>query len=224
MLAAFAVRQPIDRIITMCLAMPLLIGAAKADSLRQGIGVLCAVFAAHSGVVIGLTVLAPDRIAALLPFGQTYWHESHHWIVSGVNPEYELSSWVPAHAIALFGVPLLSYISLGGVLLLNGLFQVDMMNVYVGNLISTSHNPFIALGLGWHPWSVTRGIGFLVLGFEAVSWSLQRMTHTIISSPRRRTARCCLGVGFLLLDATVKLTLMETVRSILNSNLISTGA
>lgn len=196
----------------------MVLAAVRHESRVQAMALLCVIFAAHSATVIGLTVTAPEETAELIGFGEKYWQESRDWIVSGENPEYELSSWVPAHLIALFGVPVASYVSLGSVLFINGLHQVDMMNVYVGNLIRNSQNPLIALGLGWHPWSMMRGIGFLLLGSEAIRFSLERMLQQ--PAARRRLQVIAIGVGFLVLDALLKLTIMESVRGVLFDNLI----
>lgn len=219
-LLSFGVGIPLDRPLTTLLAFPLLLGAVRGDSLRQCIGVLLSIFAAHSLTVIALTYHHAAEVASIIPFGDAYWHETHEWLVTGKNPEYELSSWVPAHVQALFGVPIASYLTFGGALLAQGLYQVDMMNVYVGNLLAASSNPVIALGLGWHPWSMMRGVGFLFLGIEAVSYSLERLIRITLSTRRRRVLRWGIGIGFLLVDATVKLTFMETVRSILQANLL----
>lgn len=213
----------IDRALSAVLTVPLLLGAVRGDRIRQGTGILLTVFASHSATVIAISALQPTIAADLYPHGEAYWQETHAWIVTGQNPEYELSSWVPAHIQALFGVPLASFITLGGALLAQGLYQVDMMNVYVGNLLTTSSNPVVAVGLGWHPWSMLRGMGFLILGLEAVSLSLQRLIRTPLSSRKSRRCRWCLGIGFLLADATVKFACMESVRNILQSNLLDSG-
>lgn len=222
-LLSFLLRFSLDRPLTTVLMFPFLLGAVRGGSFRQCVGLLLSIFAAHSVTVILLTYGYATEIAMLIPFGDQYWHETHEWLVTGKNPEYELSSWVPAHVQALFGVPIASYVTFGGALFAQGLYQVDMMNVYVGNLLAASANPAIALGLGWHPWSMMRGIGFLLLGLEAVSWSLERLIRIPLSTGRQRILRCGIGIGFLLLDATVKLTCMEPVRSILQANLLEPG-
>src|SRR5262249_25128137 len=132
--------------------------------------------------------------------------------LTGENPEYQLSHWVPAQAQLLVAVLLFAYTSFGGVVFWQGLHEVDLMNVYVGSLLRESADPFQAVLLGWHPWSVCRGLGYLLLTFEVASLSLARFTGRPLSSGRRRAWRWGLGLGFLALDGVLKATLMEAVR------------
>jgi hypothetical protein len=69
--------------------------------------------------------------------------------------------------------------------------------------------------LGWHPWSVCRGIGYLVLTYEIASLSLSRLSGTPLASLQARQWRWGLGLGFLVLDGIIKYTLLEAVRRVL---------
>lgn len=210
----------LDRPLTTLAMTPLLLAAARRDCMPCGLALLGLVFVAHSATMIGLTALTPDRVASVFPPGQAYWIESRDWILSGVSPEYETSYWLPAHVMQFVGGAFFTFTSLGGVLIWEGLYQVDLMNVYVGNLVLNSDNPLLALGLGWHPWSVLRGVGFLFVGFEACSYSLERFLGTPFSTRRRRLIRWGFGTGFLALDGAVKFCCLGIIRDTLHSNLL----
>lgn len=218
--AAVVFRLPIDRPLTAFALTPLLVAAARRDSAALGLGILALAFVAHCAAMICVTAFAPEALAAIFPDGAAYWEESRTWIVTGVNPEYELSSWVPAHFQLAAAGAFLTYTSLGFVLIWEGLFQVDLMNVYVGNLVTQSESVPLALALGWHPWSVLRGVGFLLIGYEVSSWSFERMLGFPLSTRRRRAVRWSVGLGFLILDGVVKYLCLDTVQQILRDNLI----
>ncbi len=219
-LVAVLFQAPLDRPLTTLAMTPLLLAAVRRDCMSRGLALLSLVFIVHSAMMIGLTAAAPNDVAAVFPSGQAYWHESRDWILTGVSPEYETSYWLPAHVMQFVGGAFFTFTSLGGVLIWEGLYQVDLMNVYVGNLILSSDNPLLALGLGWHPWSVLRGIGFLFVGFEACSYSLERFLGTRFSTRRRRLLRWGIGTGFLALDGVVKFFFLGMIRDTLHSNLL----
>ena len=219
-LASVLLQIPVDRPLTTIALTPLLLATVRQDSTRRGIVLLSLVFVAHSAAMIWLTVVSPERVAELFPQGQAYWLESREWILTGKSPEYEIAHWLPAHVMQLVGGAFFTFTSLGAVLIWEGLYQVDLMNVYVGNLVRTSSHPLIALGFGWHPWSVLRGLGFLFVGFEACSLSLERMLARPLSTRRRRQLRWAVGVGLLACDGIVKFLCLGIIRDILHSNLL----
>jgi hypothetical protein len=219
-LVAYALSLPVAHALAALLLVALLAAAAVRDTTAGAVGVVAVAILAQSAVNVSLAAVDPEGLAAVLPAGRAYWEESRHWIVTGQNPEYELGSWLPAHALLLAGVTLLTYVSLGLTPLLRGLEQVDMMNYYVGRLVAHSDSPWLAVACGWHPWSVLRGIGCVVLLFEVVSLSFERLTARPLSTPRRRLLRWTAGIAFLVLDGIVKYTCMEPVRVLLAENLI----
>lgn len=216
---SYAAGLPGAHALTAIGTVPLLAGAAVRDAMWRGMAALCLIMLGQSAVNVTLAAVDPEGLAAVLPAGARYWQESRQWIVTGVNPEYELSSWLPEHLLLWIGVPLLAYVSLGVAPLVRGLEQVDMMNFYVGRLIAGSESPWLAGTLGWHPWSVCRGVGCVILIYEVVSFSLSRLTGRPLSTPRRRAARWTAALVFLALDCAVKYTCMEPVRSALHANL-----
>jgi hypothetical protein len=176
-------------------------------------------FAAHSVLVIGLAALDPVGLAVIFPDGEAYWEQSREWIVSGASREYQPGWWLPAHFQLLAAMAAFTYTSLGLISLWQGFHEVDLMNFYVGALLAHSRHPGVALTVGWHPWSVCRGLGYLVLTFEVASFSLQRLTGVPLSPTGRRWRRWLAGLALLLLDGLLKYTLLEPVRQVLAANL-----
>lgn len=215
---AYAFDWPGHHAVTGMLLMPLLVGAVVRDSLRLAVAGVGAALVGHSALIIGLVANDPASAAAFFPAGEAYWQESCDWILTGRSKEYLLSWWLPAHGQLLVAALLFSYTSLGFVTLWQGLYEVDLMNCYVGRLLLHAQNPAVALTVGWHPWSVCRGVGYLLLTFAIVGVSLERLTGRSFGSGRRRAAVAAAGLGFVLLDGVLKFTLLEPVRQVLLGN------
>ncbi|MFM9962242.1 MAG: hypothetical protein ACKV2Q_13595 [Planctomycetaceae bacterium] len=207
--------------LTAVLAVPVILGAVRRDLTWRGWFALVLIVVGHCGVNITLAAWYPERLSVILPQGLRYWQESRAWIETGINSEYELRSWIPAHLQLAAGLLPLAYLSWGLIPVAAGFEQCDMMNFYVGRLIAESSNPWVAGGLGWHPWSLCRGIGAVFLILEMTSWSVERFTGERLSSTARRRQRWVWGVTFLAVDALMKATLTEHVRQILAAGLHS---
>ncbi len=207
------------RILTALMLTPLLLGAVARDSPGQGLALVGSVFGMHSALVLVLAAHDPVWLGQILPGGVDYWERSRSWITTGVSREYELAWWVPSHLLIFAGVNLFGYLSLGWLVFWEGLYQVDLMNYYVAQLIVHSPNPGWALLVGWHPWSLCRGIGCFLVVFEVASLSFQRLTGVPLSPPGRRCRRWLAGFAFFLLDGVVKYALLEVVRQVLANNL-----
>src|SRR5262249_10273726 len=134
--------------------------------------------------------------------------------------EYDPGWWLPAHVQLLAGMVLFCYTSLGLIPLWQGLYEVDLMNFYVGRLIAHSHAPGLALAVGWPPWSLGRGVGYLFLTYEVTAWSFTGLTGAPPSRPSGRRWRWGLGLAFLGLDVLLKAFFLEDVRRLLAGNLI----
>lgn len=192
------------------LLFPLLVVFLKADRFAHGVALIATAFAAHSVVAILLSRIAPETAAACLPGGSEYWAKNLHWIRTGEDPEYVLANWLPAHAQLTVAMLLFGYVSLGLIPFMQGFYEVDLMNFYVGRLMETSGDAPLSLLLGWHPWSVARGLGYVALIFEVAALSYARLTGTT----RRglRAGRLGLALLFLVADGVIKYGLMEGVR------------
>ena len=73
--------------------------------------------------------------------------------------------------------------------------------------------------LGWHPWSLCRGLGYLFLTYEIASLSLARLTGVSLSPWQRRLGRWLIGLTFLMLDGLLKYLCLDPVRQILAGHL-----
>lgn len=199
----------------------LVVGAARADVWGKAAAALAVAFAAHC---VGAVLLArhfPDLSAALFPGGFEYWTQARTWIRTGVDPEYELANWVPAHLHLAAAMVPLSYLSLGLIPCLQGFHEVDLMNFYVGRLLAESGDAGVSLLVGWHPWSVLRGVGFTVLTATLGVASYQRLVGQPWGGAARLWLRLGVGVGFLLADGLAKVWLMEPVRLALAQRLLA---
>lgn len=115
-------------------------------------------------IVICATIWFPQRAAASILNGTQYWNEMLQWIQTGVGTESTPLRFIPQHFLhflIFFGLSLLTASILS---LLMGAVLMNYMSFYVGNLISISHDSFLAALMGWHPWAVLRVISFVVLG------------------------------------------------------------
>ena len=198
--------------------MILCLPCARADDWVKGISLIGLAYLAHCAVVIAVAYADPQRVAPLLPGAEAYWQKQIRWISTGADPEYRLSAWVPAHLALLGAAFLFSYTSLGSILFYEGFFEVDLMNFYNAQLMAHSSNHAVSLALGWHLWSWLRGLGYLFIAFEIISFSLRRMTGVSLVG-RLRWQRFCIGLAFLIADGLVKVVLLEPVREQMMFNL-----
>lgn len=220
LLCGYATQWPGAGLLGSLLIVPLVVAAASRDRLLHGLAAVGAAFGAHGALAIAIVAHDPDSLVKVLTGGNAYWMQSRQWIVTGVSREYELNWWLPAYFQHVSAMVLFTYTSMGLVTLWQGFYEADLMNFYVGQLIAHSQSPWVAVAVGWHPWSVCRGMGYLFLTFEVVSLSLERLTGLPLSTAPRRRLRWALGLTFLVADGLVKYFFLETVRGALASNLL----
>ncbi|HUQ32247.1 MAG TPA: hypothetical protein VM095_09005 [Pyrinomonadaceae bacterium] len=217
-LISYATGAPGHQAVSALLLMMLCLPCARADDWVKGVSLIALTYVAHCAVVIAFAYWDPRGAAIVLPGAESYWQKQIHWIQTGADPEYKLSAWVPAHLTLLGAAFIFSYTSLGGILFYEGFFEVDLMNFYNAKLMSESSNHALSLALGWHIWSWLRGLGYLFLAFEIISFSLRRMTG-MSQAGRLRLTRLGVGLAFLLADGLVKVILLEPVREQMMFNL-----
>jgi hypothetical protein len=153
-----------------------------------------------------------------MPGGAEYWAEQQRWIRTGVDPEYEVAYWAPFQSLFLVGAFVVGWLSLSLIPLTRGFYEVDLMNFYVGRLLAGSSEVGPALALGWHPWSVARGVCYTLLLADVAHASLARSAGTPGAAAGWR-ARVGVALGFFVLDMALKLALLETVRARLAAGL-----
>jgi len=216
----FALGTAFHQVLSAFGGLLLLLAAARQGRTKVGIAAVAWAFVSHSILAILLSRFWPTRAAACFPEGATYWVKQLHWIVSGHDPEYVMANWLPAHFQLLGAMVLFTYVSLGLATMLQGFYEVDLMNYYVGRLLASSDGSPLSLLLGWHPWSVLRGVCYTVLMFEVASWSLSRLTGRELSTVAARRWRWGIAGVFFALDCIVKLGATEAVRSTLAAHLV----
>jgi hypothetical protein len=197
----------------------LLLPAVRRDRLGMGLAVLATAFAAHSSVAIALSWFDPQRMAAILPGAEDYWQKQWVWITTGEDPENATLLWLKRHLLLAAAATVWSIGSLGVITFQRGFFEVDLMNYYNGRLLEYSQDPLWGLLLGWHIWSVLRGVGFLFVTFEVVSLGYQFWTWRRLSPWRTRGLRLAVGLALLIADGAAKHLLMQPVQQALAANL-----
>jgi hypothetical protein len=217
--ASYAWAIPGHGLATSALLSPLFLACIRYDLQLRAAGILALALGGHCIFAIALTTWDPDRAASILPGAEHYWQQTVHWIRTGEDPEYELANWVPAHILLLVGLALFSYTSLGFVPFLRGIHQADLMNYYVGRLLTVSESGTTAVLVGWHVWSIMRGLAYTILIYEIASLSLERLGGRTLSSPRRRFIRLAVGLGLCAGDGIFKFFLLGPVREVLFDNL-----
>jgi hypothetical protein len=220
LLAAWATGFDFHRPATALLLMPVWLCLVRRDREGAACGMVFLTFAVHS--VLAMTLVRLDTAGAdhVLLDGPAYWVKNIHWIRTGLDPEYELLYWVPAHVQDAAGMAVYGVSSLGFVPLVRGLYQIDLMNCYVGHLLAVSRSGAVALFVGWHVWSILRGVAYTRLCFAATSQGLEWMTGLTLSTPARRWRRWLVAAVLLVADAILKWLLLEPVRQALHSNLV----
>jgi hypothetical protein len=219
LLASFGLGWPGHQLLTASLLFVFFLAYVRDDQQRKAILLIAVVFSAHSALAIYLAAAAPDRAAGLMPNAAAYWRHQLQWIQTGYDPEYDPANWVFNHLQLLLAILLFSFLSLGWVPFFEGLKEVDLMNYYVGQLTTTSQDQIAAIMVGWHLWSILRGIAYTVVIYEVASWSLQRICGRTLSPYPRRQWRWLLGLSFFALDCAVKYATLASVREQLFHNL-----
>lgn len=198
----------------------LFLAAVRRDDLFRALILVGGSFLAHSAFVIALSANNPEA-AAILPGSAEYWSGISQWVRTGDDREYRWQEWLPAHAGQAIFIPILAYTTFGALPFAFGFEQIDLMNYYVGRLAAESRSPWIAIGLGWHPWSILRGLGFTILTFEIVSLSWCRWSRNDVRPRGRWWKLWLIGLGSIAADALLKLLISPRIQRALHDNLAS---
>lgn len=209
--------QPITAFLLTLLIIPL----AGSNRWHAGIATIVLVFASHSAVAITAAGLDPGYAGPTFPGGPQYWDRQRLWIETGTDEEYRVRDWAPEHALLLAGTTVVSFTSFGGLTFHHGLHEVDLMNFYNGQLIRNSSNGFMALALGWHLWSILRGVGYTLLSFQLVALAVQVLAMKSVCPRAEHIRHILYGLAFLLMDAGVKSVMTSWVQQRLLENLAS---
>lgn len=216
-LVCYLLQTPGHQFVTAVLLWPLFLACLYDGSVLKPFVAIAATFFVHSAFVILFSSLDPGAVSNVVPDGADYWNKQIQWIRTGVDPEYDVSTWIPAHAQLLAAVLILSFTSLGLMVFYHGLFEVDLMNYYTGQLLAHSKSGPTALLLGWHAWSLCRGIGYMLIVYLVSVWVFSKLTRQPL--PKRLWIGWCAALAFVVLDGVLKFVLLDTVRTGLLANL-----
>lgn len=218
-LVSYTLGVPGHQVASAFLLMLLCLPCARVNAWARGIGSIALAYAAHCLVVIALAHADPQGVSPLLPDADAYWQKQILWITTGYDPEYQLSAWVPAHLRLLVGTVVYTYTSFGVLIFYEGFYEVDLMNFYTAQLLHRSQSQPLALAVGWHLWSLLRGMGYLFITFEVLSLSLRHLIGSSHLELHGRRWRWAVGISLILADGLVKATLLAPVREHLFANL-----
>lgn len=206
-------------LVTACLIVPVLCSLVLRGRASACIFFLAAVFVSHCAFCICVSGALPAAADSSFQGGSRYLDHSLEWIRTGTKPEFEYQSWLGSQLLQVVGVAVLGFASFGLVPLNEGVYECDIMNFYVGQVTWSSSSPLQTLALAWHPWSICRGIGLLLLLNEAVTLACM----VFVARPTQRQGglrmRLALAALFLALDIALKGIAMEAVQRQLHSAL-----
>jgi hypothetical protein len=148
LLLAYAFGWSGHRMVSAVLLFPAYVSLVRQDRQRAGFATVLICFVLHSATAITLTLLDPVGAADLLTGGAAYWEKNFHWIRTGLDPEYQVVNWLPAHARQLLGMSVYAFTSFGLIPLDQGLYEIDLMNFYVGRLLRVSRHAWVAVLAG----------------------------------------------------------------------------
>lgn len=220
LLGSFLLGVPGHPVVSALMLSFFCLGFVAKDRWPACITAIALAFIAHSAVAVVLSRSDPQRCAQIMPEAGNYWDRQHRWITTGVNEEYKVASWLPAHIQMFLGVSIFSFTSFGTVVFHDGFVQVDMMNYYNAQLTGISNDELRAVGFGWHLWSIMRGLGYLFVTYEMISLAFRFFAGRAVSTRQRRALRWSLGAGFLIADCVIKFFAVDAVRLKLFENLL----
>ncbi len=211
-LLAWAIGFPDYHVISGALLPLVVLPLAWRRRHALAMAVLAVAFLAHCVQTMLLTWLDPAGVMAISPAFGDYLARQEHWISTGVDPEYALGNWLPAHLRLVLAAVITAPATLGGLIYIQGFFEVDLMNHYTACLMGRSLDPLSTMLWAWHAWSVLRGIGFLLVTYAGATLALGWLTDRTLLRGRVAAGLLGLGLGFLAADAVVKLLLLPATR------------
>lgn len=180
-------------------------------------------WAIFQSLVIGVgTIWFPETAAKVILSGPATTAEMFHWIQTGEGAEGSLRLFLPIHLRNYLIFCGLCCLTVSSTALLFGTWMLNYMNFYVAQLVRASVHPWLAIAVGWPPWSIFRVIGFILTGVALAAVGLNLMARirrspVQISFPRQYL---WMGIGFVVADIVVKATLSPVWRQLLRYALL----
>ncbi|MEO1404440.1 MAG: hypothetical protein AAFV72_24750, partial [Cyanobacteria bacterium J06635_1] len=176
-------------------------------------------WAIFQSLAVGLgTVWFPETAAEVILSGPAYTAKVFHWIQTGEGYAESLHLFLPIHLRDYLIFCGLCCLTLSSTALLFGTWLLNYMNFYVAELIRASVHPWLAIAIGWPPWSILRVIGFILTGVALAVIGLN-LIDRIRKHPTQRPfpkQYLWMGIGFVIADIVVKATLAPLWRGLLH--------
>lgn len=115
-------------------------------------------------ITVSASIRFPSQAADSILRGSQYANETIHWIKTGEGAEGDPMRFIPQHLLHFALFAFLAASTAGMLSLVLGAVLMNYMSYYVATLIRSSHDPLMAVLMGWHPWSIIRVISFVILG------------------------------------------------------------
>lgn len=171
--------------------------------------------AASSVATIVLVRLAPGAAAEHVPNGAAYWDEMAAWVRTGAGRESTPSAFVPQHLLHLGAFLVLAAATGGWAGLVLGAFLLGYMSYYVAQVSLAATEPALAALLAWHPWSLCRVAGFVILGVAVSRLLLDRLPPARWFGEERRAL--VVGLALIAADLALKAVLAPYWPALLRS-------
>lgn len=166
-------------------------------------------------IMVALITRFHETTGRAIFHGPEYVDEMFRWVRTGIGAEGTPSMFIPQHLLHTGIFIVLSLVSGGLLSLVMGSMLMNYMSFYVGSLILNSRNTGLAILMGWHPWSIFRVAGFVVLGVILAEPLICRITGRPYQSGDVRKY-VLFVVAALLTDAIMKALLAPWWGSILH--------
>lgn len=185
--------------------------------------VVMLLWALLQSLAIGVaTIWFPETASETILSGPRYTTEMFHWIQTGEGAEGALRLFLPLHLRNYLIFCGLCCLSVSSTALLFGTWLLNYMNFYVAELVRASVHPWVAVLVGWPPWSILRVIGFILTGVALAVVGLNgiaRLRKHPVQHPFP-AQYLWMGLGFVMADIVVKTALAPTWRQLLSYALL----
>ena len=185
--------------------------------------VVMLLWAILQSLAVGIATIGfPETAAETILSGPRYATEMLHWIQTGEGAEGALRLFLPLRLRNYLIFCGLCCLSVSSTALLFGTWQLNYMNFYVAELVRASVHPWVAVLVGWPPWSVLRVTGFILTGIALAVVGLNGIAR-LRKQPVRQsfpTPYLWMGMGLVMADIVVKTALAPTWQQVLRYALL----
>lgn len=175
-------------------------------------------WAIFQSLAVGIgTVWFPETAAETILSGPAHTATMFHWIQTGEGYAESLQIVLPGHLRNYLIFCGLCCLTISSTALLFGTWQLNYMNFYVAELVRASAHPWVAISVGWPPWSILRVIGYILTGVALAVVGLNQIDRLRRRSVQRSFPQqyLWLGMGFVIADIVLKAPLAPLWRSLL---------